>query len=143
MSTTLEAKLQTAMQAYTPLTSLLATRSDGGAAIFDMQELPGSAFPAITILVVSAIDQYSTAGLLITAEYRVQFTVWATDPQVARAVEQAIREFLTTFNAYNAGDNSPIQRNQVINRQQRGQAQTQPVTFWRIVDAKIWNNELL
>ena len=143
MSTTLEAKLQTALQAYTPVTSLLAVRSDGKAAIFDMQEYQGTAFPAMTIVVVSALDQYSTTAVLITARYRVQFTIWATDAQTARAVEQTLRTFLTTFNAYNSGDTSPIQRNQVVNRRQGGQAQTQPVTFWRIVDAMIWNNETL
>ena len=141
MATTLEAKLQTAIQAYSALTSLLATRPDGKSAVYDMQEYQGSSFPAMTILVVSAVDQYSTTAVLITARYRVQFTVWDTDPQRARSVEAALRQFLTTFNAYNAGDFNARARNEVVNRRQSGQAQTQPITYWRIVDAFIWNNE--
>ena len=143
MSTTLEAKLQTALQAYTAITSLLATRSDGKAAIYDMQENAGSALPAMALFVVSVVDQYSTTQLLITALYRVQFTIWANNPETARAVEQALRAFISVFNAYNAGDASPVQRNRVVNRHQSGQAQTQPITWWRIVDAFIWNNETI
>jgi hypothetical protein len=143
MATTLEVKLQTALQAYTAITSLLATRSDGKAAIYDMQENPGSALPAMALFVVSAVDQYSTTQLLITALYRVQFTIWANDPEVARSVERALRAFVSTFNAYNSGDNNPRQRNWCVNRHQSGQAQTQPITWWRIIDAFFWNNETI
>ncbi len=144
MATSLETKLQTALQAATSITSLLASRSDGKAAIYDMQEVPGSAFPAITVLVVSIVNEYSTTVRLVNALCRVQFTIWDTNPERARTVETALVAFLDSFNAYDAVNAAkPRQPNWVAMRRQGGNAQTQPVTYWRIVDAFIWNNESL
>ncbi len=96
----------------------------------------------VEVLRVSKTPQYSTTALLITAEYRMQFTIWDTNLDRARSVAAAIEQFLVTFNAYNSGDASPIQRNRVVNtRVGPSEAQTDPITYWITMDAFIWNNE--
>ena len=146
MSTTLETKLQTAMQATLALTSLLALRPDGKAAIFEMQEYQGTTFPSVTFQLISTVNAYATRYRMQTATSRVQFTVWDTDPERARSVETAIINFLDTFNAVSPATNfigTVPQPVQVVNRRQGGNAQTQPLTFWRTLDAIILNNETL
>lgn len=140
MSTSLERKLWLAAQADTNLQALLGS----GAAIRwgGMQEAQGSIFPSVTVNVVSAIDQYSNTALLITAQYRVQFTVFDTNAERGRQVEQAIKQFLTTFNAYSPANSvSPLRPNRVVNRRQGGDPRTDPLTYQRSIDAMIWNNE--
>ena len=144
MSTTLEAKLQTAMQATPTLTSLLSQRGDGKASIFEMQEYQGTAFPSITYFLVSTVNAYGTLYRMQTATSRVQFTIWSTDPEVGRQVETALLNFLDTFNAVSPATNfiGPVpQPVRAVNRRSGGKAQTQPLTFWRTVDAMILNNE--
>lgn len=143
MPTSLEAKLQTALQATTAITSLLASRADGKAAIYEMQENPGTTFPAITFMLISAVQQYSASQRMVNTPNRVQFTIWDSNPERARLVEAALITFFDSFNAYNVGDSNPRQRNDVVMRRQGGNPQTQPVTYWRIVDAMIWNNETI
>lgn len=141
-STSLEIKLRTQAAAYAPLTALLGTLPTFR--WYGPQAPQGALQPMVEVQRISAIPQYSTAALLETCQYRMQFTVWHIDLEGASQVERAIRQFLTVFNAYNAGDMSPIQRNRVVNvRVGRSQAQTQPITYWITLDAFIWNNELL
>ncbi len=139
MSTSLERKLWLAAQADANLQALLGS----GAAIRwgGMQEPQGSIFPSVAVNVVSAIDQYSNTDLLITALYRVQFTVFDTNAERARQVEQAIKQFLTMFNAYSPAGATVLRPNRVVMRRQGGDPQTDPLTYQRIMDAMIWNNE--
>ncbi len=144
MATSLEAKLQTALQATPAVTSLLSTRPDGKASIFEMQEYQGTAFPALVYFLVSAPNVYATLYRMQTVTSRVQFTIWDTDPERARQVEAALIAFLDTFNAVSPCTNfigTVPQPVQVVNRRQGGNAQTQPLTYWRTLDAMILNNE--
>lgn len=139
MATSLEIKLRTAAAADATLQSLLGTNPFRW---YGPQAQQGAAQPLVEVLMVDAPPQYSTTQLLNTCRYRMQLTIWDTDLERARTVERAIIQFLTTFNAYNSGDQSPIQRNRVVNRRSgRSQAQTDPITYWRTLDAMIWNNE--
>jgi len=140
MATTLEVKLRTAASANAPLTALLGTSPFRW---YDMQEAQGGTFPSVTVQMIAAVNQYSLTQRLNNSHNRVQFTVWDTDPERARSVELAVLNFLDGFNAYNAGDQNPRQRNEVVMRRQGGNPQTQPLTFWRILDAYIWHNETL
>jgi hypothetical protein len=140
MATSLEVKLRTAAAADTTLTGLLGTNPFRW---FESQFQQGTIFPEVTVLLVDTINQYSVTNLLSTALSRVQFTVWDTDPERARDVETAIVDFLVGFNAMNNSSAAPIQANTVISRRQRGNAQTEPFTYQRILDAKIFNNENL
>ena len=138
MSTSLEVKLRTAAAANPALVAFLGTSPFRW---YGPQEVQNAPYPNIAVQLISAVPQYSTAARLITCEYRVQFTIWDTNLAEARNVESALLSFLDGFNAYNAGDHSPLQRNRVVNRRTGGNAQTSPTTYWRIVDAMIWNNE--
>ncbi len=141
MGTSIEIKLRTAASANPALQALLGTNPFRW---YGPQADQGVAQPLVEVQVIDGPPQYSASALLVTCQYRVQFTIWDTVLESARAVEVAIIQFLTTFNAYNSGDLSPIQRNRVVNRRSgRSQAQTQPITYWRTLDAFIWNNETL
>jgi hypothetical protein len=140
-TTTLEVKIVNGVLGFPPLASLLATASDGNPALFEMQEYQGTAFPSMTYLLVSTVPAYGAAFRAHQVRSRVQFTIWDTNPERARAVENQLMAFLDQFNAWNAGDQNPLQRNQVVMRRQGGNPETQPLTFWRMLDAYIWNNE--
>lgn len=141
MSTTLEVKLRTAALNTPALTALLGTSPFRW---YDMQLDQNSPFPAVTVQLISTINAYVTQYRLQTASSRVQFTVWDTDPERARQVETAIVAFLDTFNAVSPATNfiGPVpQPVRAVNRRQGGNAQTQPLTFWRTIDALVLNNE--
>ncbi len=139
MSTSIEIKLRTAAAANATLLSLLGSSPFRW---FGPQAPQGSLQPLVEVLMVDGPPQYSLQALLETCKYRIQFTIWDTDLESARTVERAIIQFLTGFNAYNAGDSSPIQRNRVVNRRSgKSEPQTGTITYWRTLDAMIWNNE--
>lgn len=141
MSTTLEAKIQSGVQAYSPLASLLARRSDGAAAAFELQEYQGSEFPALVFFLVSSAPAYGAAFRSHIVNSRVQFTIWDTDPERARSVETQLMAWLDQFNAMSAVARTSQQPTQVVMRRTGGNPQTQPITFWRTLDAMIFNNE--
>lgn len=101
--------------------------------------------PSVTVQQVSQIPQYSNTSLLITAEYRMQFTIWDTDLERARQVRNGIIQFLTTFNAYSpSGSTSPLRPNRVINvRLAPSEPQTDSITWCLMLDAMITNNETI
>lgn len=139
MATSLEVKLRTAALATPALTSLLGTTPFRW---FDMQQVQSAPFPSVTVLLVSAVNMYSTNQRLASTRCRVQFTVWDTNAEEARTVENAIIAFLDGFDAMNLVPGvAPTQANEVVMRRQGGNPQTSPLTFWRIIDAMIWNNE--
>lgn len=141
MGTTLEVKIVNGVIGFGPLASILATASDGKPALFELQEYQGTAFPSITYFLVASTPQYGAAFRGAIVRSRVQFTIWDTNPERARAVEAQLMNWLDQFNAYSSPPATTFQPNQVILRRQGGNPQTNPLTFWRIVDAAIWNNE--
>ena len=71
---------------------------------------------------------------------RVQFTIWDTDPQRVRQVDQAVTCFLNTFNAL--GLPGLVQYpNYVMNRVARLYPTPEPPRYQRILDVKIFDNE--
>ena len=140
MATSLEVKLRTAAAANPALSAALGTNPFRW---YGPQEIQGSVFPNITALRVSAPPQYSTTQRLITSRYRMQLTIWDTDLSRGFGVETALLAFLDNFNAYNTGDSSLLQPNQVVNRTVGGNAETSPTTYWIRMDVFIWNNETL
>jgi hypothetical protein len=139
MQTSLEVKLRNAALGNATLVSLLGSSPFRW---FGPQAPPGLAFPSVEVQQVSQVPQYSTTALLISAQYRMQFTIWDEDLERARSVKNAIIQFLTTFNAYSTSSAQPLQPNRVLNaRLGKSQAATDPITWWITVDALIWNNE--
>lgn len=142
MPTSLEARLRTAAAAFPGLTALLGSSPFRW---YDTQLAQDSAFPAITVLLVSDVLMYSLQGILQTSWSRVQFTIWDIDPESARNVEAELMLFLAQFN----GDgvmisfSPPVCKNFILTRRSGFYAQTQPPNYWRTVDAKIFNNSSL
>jgi len=142
MASTLEVKLRASAIATPALTSLLGGTGNNFR-WFDMRAPQGSAFPLVEVLVISNIPSYSTIQRLATTLSRVQFTVWDTLAENARTVELAIQGWLDTANFMNTTGTNQRQANWIANRRQGANPNTEPLTFFRIVDAMIFNNELL
>ena len=109
----------------------------------------GTGFPAVVVRQISDPPMYATSGRLPTGFARMQFDCYGAgaagggnqppDSQSANELVEALTEFLDGFN----GDGitgRPQSPNMVMGDKDGGIAQTQPLTYVRIVDAKIfWN----
>lgn len=136
MSTTLEAKLRTGALAFSGLNSLIAGRW------YDSQLLQGSAMPAVVVLTVSNPRNYVVGGRLPTSWQRVQFTIWGSSGEQARAVVEQLASFLDQFSAA-AGITKPAYDNLIVNDRGGMYVETQPPLYQRIVDAMIFANDTL
>lgn len=98
-------------------------------------------FPAIVVTAFPGAQTYATSGRLPTSWARVQFTVYGTgtDSQNADAIVEALTSFLDTFNGDGITNRSQSP-NYVSNDRDMGIAQTQPLTYMRVVDARIFYN---
>jgi hypothetical protein len=111
------------------------------------EQLPqnvAEAFPAITVLIVSDPRRYVMTGRLATSWSRVQFTIYGagSDSANADAVAEALANFLDGFNA--AGKSGlPANANYIVGDRDGGIAQTDPITYLRLIDALVYNNELV
>jgi hypothetical protein len=134
-------KLRTRAAANAPLVALLGSSPF---AWYGPQAPQGSAQPLVEVMEVSQVPQYGAAILPTVCLYRVQFTIWDTNLETARAVKNALMQFLTTFTAFApVGSPSALRPNRVVNaRIGQSQAQTSPITYWITLDAMIWNSEL-
>lgn len=145
MATSLKAKLFAAASAHAGLVALL---KDGAHPFrwFDTQ-LPqnwpkGSVlFPAVVVMLISNPRTYAVTGKLPTSFNRIQFTVYGTgnDSQNAETVVNAIDDFLQGFSG--SGLSVPAYPNYIVGDRDGGIAQTNPLTYMRIVDANIFDNE--
>ena len=141
MSTSIETKLRTAAIANAGLTALLGTAPFRWYNTQENQGPPPSAgvqFPCITAQQVSGVPIYNLGGRGPMNQIRVQFTIWeGPTPDTTDAVLQALRVFLDTFSAVQAGNFA----NQIVNDGRRGfYAATKPGIFQKFVDVMIWNN---
>jgi len=141
--TSLKAKLFAAALQNARLVYLLGSGSPLVLRWFDMQlpQSAGTGFPAVVVQQISDPRMYATAGLLPTSWARIQFTVFGTgnDSQNTDAIVEALAEFLNTFNA-DGVTGRPGSPNYIISDRDAGIALTQPLTYQRIVDARIfWN----
>lgn len=126
--------------AFAPLASLLALRTDGNPAVYRNQLQQGSAFPAIVFQLISGGQNYSNYQRLSTSFNRVQFTIWAYDPDQAEAIEQQLYTFLDQFNPAGLDPNLRGYPNSVVLNRDGMYTQTQPPQYWRINDAQIFDN---
>lgn len=108
------------------------------------QQLPqaaGTGFPAVVVSQVSDSGTYVGSGRLPTSWARMQFTVYGTgfDSQNADAIVQALADFLDTFSADGVTGRPACPCN-IISDRDMGIAATQPMTWMRVVDCRIfWN----
>lgn len=140
MPTSLETKLRIAAALDATLASLLGSSPFRW---YGPQAAQGSIQPLVEVQEVSQVPMYSNTALLTTCLYRMQFTIWDTDLERARSVRNAIVQFLKTFNAYSPANSvSPLRPNKVVMvRTGPSEAQTDPLTYWIMLDAMIYNNE--
>ncbi len=149
MNTSLKAKLFAQASVDAGLQALLL--SSGSPAVFRWfdQSLPqGYAgpgkFPAVAVSVVSNPADYAVTGKLPTSWARVQFTIYGTgaDSENAELVADALAAFLEGFNG--TGLNGLVARpNQIVGDRDGGIANTQPPTFQRFVDVRIFSNSTI
>lgn len=141
--TSLKAKLFAAALLNPGLVSLLGGGSPLLLRFFD-QQLPqtaGTGFPAVVVSQISDPQMYVGSGRLPTSWARMQFNIYGsgTDSQNADAIVQALAAFLDTFNG-DGVTGRPASPNNIISDRDMGIAATQPLSYMRIVDARIfWN----
>jgi hypothetical protein len=139
---TLKAKIFAAASVNTELQALLGTNPFR---LYDIQLPQQSAFPAVVMFQVSNPPAYVIGGRLSTSWARIQFTVFGTgnDSENASAVVDALQDFLKTFTAYGNLSRSGSYDNRIVNDRDAGIAQTQPLTYQRILDVLIFSNDQL
>lgn len=135
----LEAMLRTQALAFPGLTALLGTNPFRW---YDTQLRQGTAFPAVTVQLVSGNETYAFNGRLATGWSRMQFTIWDSDPERARNVEAQLTAFLDVFNGTGIQGLSEYP-NSIVMRRQTLFSETQPPLFQRINDAQIFSNSTL
>lgn len=108
------------------------------------QQLPqyNATFPAIVVSQVSDPQTYVGSGRLPASWARMQFTVYGTgtDSQNADAIVQALTAFLDSFAADGVTGRGAACPCNIVSDRDMGIAATQPLTYVRVVDARIyWN----
>lgn len=142
--TTLEAKLRLAALAYPDLTALLTNvpsiTNFPDFRWYDVQLLQGTRFPAIVVQLISGGQSYSNYQRLSTSFSRMQFTIWDTDAQRGRQVEEILFQFLDQFNPAGMRANLTNYPNTVVLTRQGMYPQPQPPQYWRTSDVQIFDN---
>ena len=141
MYQSLKAKLFAAALLNPSLVYLLGGGSPLVLRWFDQQLSQYSTFPAVVVQQISDPQMYATSGRLPTSWARMQFTVYGsgTDSQNADAIVAALASFLDTFNGDGITGRSQSP-NYVVGDRDMGVAQTQPLTYMRVLDTRIfWN----
>jgi hypothetical protein len=135
---TLKAKLFAQASAFAELQALLGTNPFRW---YDVQLSQTATFPAVVANQISAARQYVAGGRLSTYFARIQLTVYGAgnDSQNAAAVVAALEDFLAVFNA--SAVTAPAYSNQIVSDRDFGIAQTQPLTYMRILDVMVFNDE--
>lgn len=127
------------------LAALLASGSPSIFRWYDTQ-LPqkGAKFPAITVTQTSNPAEYVAGGRMPTSYVSVLFRIYGTgnDSQNADAVATALAAFLDTFNGSGI-EGLAAYSNHITSDRDGGIAQTDPLTYQRLIGARIfWNSTL-
>ena len=95
---------------------------------------------AVTVFQVSGPPDYTAAGPMYTGWYRMQFTIYGhgNDSENATGVAQALKAWLLTITTLTQNQTP---NNYVVGNQDRGIAQTQPLTYLRLVDVMMFYDE--
>lgn len=145
MPTSLKARLWAGAAAFPALAALLATGSPAYFRWYDTQLPQASQFPAIVVQQISNPRTYGVAGRLPTGFTRMQFTVYGlgNDSQSADAVVTALTAFLDQWDGGSGISGNSQYSNLIVGDRDFGIANTQPLTYMRIVDAQIFSSDLL
>ena len=147
MASSLKARLRAAASADAGLQAVLTSGSTFQWADQQLkQQWNITTCSAVVVFIVSNPRDYVTAeGQMVTSWSRVQFTVfgYGDDSTAAEAVVEALLQFLFTFNASQASGTSPGFTTPciVLNDRDSGFVQTDPMTYQRILDVKIFSND--
>jgi hypothetical protein len=141
--TSLKAQLFAAAQLNAGLVYYLGGSSPQVLRWFDEQlpQAAGTGFPSVVVKQISNPQMYATAGRLPTSWARMEFTIFGTgaDSVNADQMAQALYAFLDTFNGDGVTGRSQSP-NYIISDRDAGIAITQPMTYQRIIEARIfWN----
>lgn len=141
MSTSLKAKIFAAASVDAGLTALLGTNPFP---LYDTQLPQGARFPAIVSQMISNPRDYAFTGILPTGWTRMQYRVYGTgnDSQNADAVVNAMQDFFGSLNLTGIPGNVAYP-NFIEGDRDFGKADTQPLTYMRIVDVRIFSNSTL
>lgn len=144
MASSIKAKLFAAASLNAGLAALLATGSPAFFRWYDTQLPQGSVFPAVVVQGVSNPRDYAVTGKLPTSWQRIQLTVYGSgnDSENAETVVNAIEAFLDQFNAIGI-TGLLTYPNLIVGDRDAGVAQTQPMTYVRILDVRVFSNDLL
>ena len=139
MSHSLKARIWTAASQYVGLTALLGTSPFR---MFDQQLPQGIQFPAVVMESVGNPHDYVASGPLPTSWSRMQFRIYGTgnDSENANLIANALANFFNTFNGTGI-DGMPTYPNYVVQDIDFGIAKTQPLTYMRLVDVRIYSNQ--
>ncbi len=145
MPSSLKAKLFAAASLNAGLVALLGSGSPLVMRWFD-QQLPQSyaTFPAVVVQQIANPSDYAVTGRLPTSWSRMQFTVYGSgaDSENANAVVVALAGFLDTFNSIGI-TGLVAYPNLIVGDRDFGVANTQPLTYVRVIDARIFSNSNL
>jgi hypothetical protein len=144
MSTSLKARLYFAATQNAGLSALLLSGSPGVFRWFDQQLVQSSGFPAIVVSQVSNPRTYGVSGRLPTSSQRMQFSVYGAgnDSQNADLVVNALTSFLDGFAGGGIAGLSQ-QSNLIVGDRDFGIANTNPLTYLRVVDVLIFSNDTI
>ncbi len=145
MSTTLKARLYSAARLDAGLTALLGTGSPVVLRWFDTQLPQATTFPAVLVQMISNNRTYAVSGRLPTGFSRMQFNVFGTgtDSQEADQVVTALAKFLDGFSGGTGVTGKSQYSNLIVADRDAGVAQTQPLTYQRILDVMCFSDDSL
>lgn len=109
---------------------------------YDQRLKQGAAFPAVVVDQVANPRDYVASGPMPTSWNRMQFRVYGTgnNSENANDVVNALANFLNTFD----GPGIPglqTYPNLIVADHDMGIAETQPLTYMRLVDVRIYSNQ--
>jgi hypothetical protein len=125
---------------YSCLANLLGKRLDGQPAVYRNRLQQGSAFPAIVFQLISKGENYTFNSRLSTSYNRVQFTIWAMDPDTAENIEDIFFNFLDGFNPAGVRADLQAAANFVTLTRDGMYTETEPPQYWRTNDVMIFDN---
>lgn len=135
---TLKARIWSAASAYAPLVALLGSSPFR---LYDQRLPQGARFPAIVMESVANPHDYVASGQMPTSFSRIQFRVYGTgnDSENASLVGDTLIAFFATFDG--PGTAAIANPNYVVGDRDMGIAQTDPMTYMRLIDIRIFSNE--
>lgn len=143
MSASLKAKLYADAKNFLPL-ALLLTPPAGMFQWFDQQLAQNSnhSYGSVAVQQISNPQDYAVSGRLPTSFSRMQFTVYGVgnDSENADQIVEALTNFLDQWARGSGIDGLSQYSNRVVGDRDMGIAETNPLTYMRIVDVMILNN---